>query len=129
LRTANRSDANLALARQLFAWFADNDVQRLTSALAPDVEARPSIHGAPVLRGREAVGAWWRSAVGTGNSLEVRPLEFEPHGDCVLVRGYLRHHHARTLSENQVHWLFEIRDGQIARMESHPTRQSALDAV
>jgi ketosteroid isomerase-like protein len=129
LRIATRSDANLALARQLFAWFAENDVERLTSALAPDVEARPSIDGAPVLRGREAVAEWWQSAIGSGENVEVRPLDFEPHGNCVVVRGYLRHHHERTLSEKQVYWLYEIREGQIVRMESHPTRRSALDAV
>jgi hypothetical protein len=60
---------------------------------------------------------------------EVRPLEFEPRGDCVIVRGYLRHRSGRALAESQVFWLHEIHDGLITRMESHPTRASAIASL
>ena len=125
---ATRSEENLALARQIFHWFTDHDIDAVMAALALDVEARPSINGAPVLSGREAVAEWWRQLASADGELEVRPLEFESRGDCVLVRGYLRRRDGRTLAESQVYWLYEVRDGQIVRMESHPTRRSALAA-
>ncbi|HEX6714906.1 MAG TPA: nuclear transport factor 2 family protein [Thermoleophilaceae bacterium] len=128
MATATRSDANLALARQLFDWFTDHDIQSFMSVLAPDVEAHPSIAGAPVLTGREAVAEWWSRVASAGGEVEARPLDFEARGDCVVVRGYLRHRSGRTLAESQVYWLYEIRDGQIVRMESHPTRPAALAA-
>jgi len=126
--TATGSDQNLGLARQIFNWFRERDMDAFLSVLAPDVTARPSVDGAPVLSGREAVAAWWRQYATVEGDLEARPLAFEARGDCVLVRGYLRHRDGRTLAESQVYWLYEIRDGQITRMESHPTRRSAIAA-
>src|SRR5437868_2973360 len=83
----------------------------------PDAEARPAIHGAPVLLGREAVAKWWSQVADLDGDLEVRPLNFEAHGDCVIVRGYLRQRSGRALAESQVFWLCEICAGQITRME------------
>jgi ketosteroid isomerase-like protein len=128
MATATREDQNVALARQVFNWFADRDMDSFMAALAPDVKARPSLDGAPMLEGREAVARWWAQFARADGELEVRPLDFEPHRSCVIVRGYLRHRNGRTLAESQVYWLYEIRDGQITRMESHPARKSALAA-
>ena len=98
------------------------------SVLHPDVEAHPSIDGAPRLRGREEIVRWWSQFRELDGEIEVRPLDFEPRGDCVIVRGYLRRREGRALAESEVHWLYEFRDGLIVRMESHPTRPSALAA-
>jgi ketosteroid isomerase-like protein len=126
--TQIRSDHNVALARQIFDWFSQGDVDAFVSALAPDVEARPRIYDAPVLRGREAVAKWWSQLADLDGDLEVRPLSFEAHGDCVIVRGYLRQRSGRALAESQVFWLYEICAGQVTRMESHPSREAALAA-
>jgi ketosteroid isomerase-like protein len=124
--TAIRNEGNLALARQVFNWFTEHDMDSVVSALHPDVEAHPSIDGAPHLHGREEVARWWARLATLNSEVEVRPLHFEARGSCVIVRGYLRRREGRALAESQVHWLFEFRDGQIVRMESHPTRQAAL---
>ena len=127
MATATRNEGNLALARQVFDRFIEHDMESFVSMLHPDVEAHPQIDGAPLLHGREAVTSWWQDLIkAREGDIEVRPLEFETRGDCVIVRGYLRHREGRALSESQVHWLYEFRDGLIFRMESHPTRQSAL---
>ena len=114
----------------MFAWFQQGDVESAIELLHPDVRAHPSINGEPHLEGRDAVGDWWRGLSSDDGELEVRPLEFElcGDGDHVIVRGYLRHREGRTLAENQVFWLYGFRDGLIDRMESHPTRDSALAA-
>lgn len=98
------------------------------SVLHVDAEAHPSIGGAPQLHGREEIARWWDQLDRLDGDIEVRPLDFEARGDCVIVRGYLRRRQGRALAESQVHWLYEFRDGLIVRMESHPTRQSALAA-
>lgn len=128
METAIRNRENLALARQIFGWFKKHDMDAFMSALHPDVEAHPSINGAPVLSGRDAVGRWVRDFAGVDDDFEVRPLEFENRGNCVIIRGYLRHREGRTLAESQMYWLFEVCDGQIVRMESHPTRDAAVGA-
>jgi len=118
----------LALARQIFGWFQQHDTDAFLSALHPDVHARPSISGGPDLHGREEVARWWSGFADDGGDLEARPLDFEQRGDCVLVRGYLRHRDGRTLAESQVFWLCEIRDGQVVRMGSYASRSAALAA-
>jgi ketosteroid isomerase-like protein len=128
LATATRSTHNLALARQAFDSFIEHDMDSFLSVLHADVEAHPSIDGAPRLHGRDEVARWWSQFAELDGEIEVRPLDFEPRGDCVIVRGYLRRREGRTLAESEVHWLYEFRDGLIVRMESHPTRQSALAA-
>jgi ketosteroid isomerase-like protein len=121
-------NGNLALARQVFAWFEHRDVEALIAVLHPDVRAHPALDGGPLLEGREAVAEWWRSHLEADRDLELRPLDFEQQGDCVIVRGYIRHREGRTLAESQAFWHFRFRDGAIDRMASHPTRESALAA-
>lgn len=121
-------NANVTLARQLFAWFKDGDLEPFYAALDENVVARSSLNDGNTIIGREHVVEWWSSMAADGGETEVRPLDFEVVGDCVLVRGYLRHRKNRQLSESQVYWLCEIRDGRVVRMESHPNRASAVAA-
>jgi ketosteroid isomerase-like protein len=128
VRTDSRNSDNLALTRQIFGSFKEKGMDAVMTAMHPDVEAHLSIGGAPVLSGRDALARWWNDFASVNGTLEVRPLDFEPRGNCVIVRGYLRHRQGRTLAESQMYWLFEVCDGQIVRMESHPTRDAALTA-
>ena len=113
------------LARQVFESFERGDMDAFFATLHPDVEAHPSLDGAPILMGKEAVAEWMAGFL-THAELEVRPLDYELTGNCVIVRGYLRHRDGRTLAESQFFWVCEFRDGQIIRMESHPSRSAAL---
>jgi ketosteroid isomerase-like protein len=122
-----RSSSNLALARQIFDWFDKGDTDAFLATLHPDVEAHPSIGDGRVLEGREAVSEWMAGFM-THAEIEARPLDYELQGDCVIVRGYLRHRDGRTLAESQVFWVYQFRDGQIVRMESHQSRSAALAA-
>lgn len=118
----------VALLRQVFDWLRLRDMDAFLGALDPDVEAHPSLGEGTVLHGRAEVRAWLSQFADVDHEFEVRPLEFEERGDCVLVRGYLRHRAERTLAENQVYWVCKVCNGQIVRMESHPTRSAALRA-
>ncbi len=120
---------SLSVARRLFDAFSDGGTDAIADMLAPDVIARPQTAGSPVLEGRAAVREYWADLAVRGTEIEVRPLEFELHGDTVIVRGYLRRRDGRTLAESQVFWLYEVHEGLVTRMESHPSRASALDAV
>lgn len=64
-----------------------------------------------------------------GAQVEGTAYDFEPRGDCVIVRGSRRTRDRRELAEAQVFWLYEFRDGMVIRMESHPTRDAALKAT
>jgi ketosteroid isomerase-like protein len=126
--TTTRSQ-NLALARQLFDSISRGDPEAMRAMLHPNVHAAPTIGGASSLDGPDAVMDWWRGLTGADTEFEARPLDYEVSGDCVIVRGYLRHRANRVLSERLTYWLYEIRDGLIVRMESHPSREAALARV
>jgi ketosteroid isomerase-like protein len=112
----------------MFTSFIERDMDSFLALLHADVEAHPSIDGAPRLHGRDEIQTWLEQIAAVDGDIEARPMDFEARGDCVVVRGYLRRREGRALAESQVHWLYEFRDGQVVRMESHPTRQSALAA-
>jgi hypothetical protein len=97
-------------------------------ALHPEVRARPSLLDSPELNGRRAVATWWSDFASLEHEVDVRPLDYEVSGDCVVVRGYLRERTAQGVSESQIYWLYEISDGLVTRVESHPSRQRALAA-
>ena len=126
---ATQADATVAVAKQLFDAANAGRSDAMAGLLHPEVIARPSIGGSPELSGRDEVLEFWAEMARTGREVEARPLDFEVRGDCVIVRGYLRHRDGRTLAENQTFWLYEIHDGQITRMESYPSRKAALAAV
>ena len=100
---------SLSVARRLFDAFSKGGTDAIAGMLAPDVN--------------------WAGVADGGTDIEARPLDFELHGDAVIVRGYLRRRDGRTLAESQVFWLYEVRDGLITRMESHPSRAAALGAL
>jgi ketosteroid isomerase-like protein len=119
----------VSVARRLFELFSAGGTEAMAEMLAPDVQARPGIAGSPLLNGRAAVQDWWADTARRGTELEARPLDFELQGDRVIVRGYLRHRDGRTLAENQVFWALQVRDGLVTRMESYPSRTTALAAA
>jgi ketosteroid isomerase-like protein len=128
VEVAVSNSEGVALLRQIFEWLQQRDVDSFLAVLHPDVEAHPSIGGGAELHGRAEVAEWLREFAAVPGDLEARPLDFEEHGGCVLVRGYLRHRAGRVLAESQVYWLYEIRDGQVVRMESHASRRAAFAA-
>jgi ketosteroid isomerase-like protein len=119
----------LAVARRVFDAVAEGGARAIADMLHPDVRVRPAIYGAPDLNGPEAVREWIAEVERSGQELEARPLDYELHGTCVIVRGYLRHHDGRTLAETQTFWLCEFQDGLITRLESYPSRRAAVTAV
>ena len=55
-----------------------------------------------------------------------QPLVF---GDSVIVSGRLRLRTHEGLSDNSMHWVHRLRDGQIVFTASYPSLRQAMDAV
>ena len=128
MATAATDNENLTLARQLFEWFKDGQMDPFMQVLHPSVRARMSVGDTRELVGREEVIRWWQELAAADGDVEARPLDFELAENCVIVRGYLWQREGRALAERQAFWLYEIEDGMVTRMESHPTRRAALAA-
>ena len=127
MEAAVSNGEGVALLRQVFDWLKNREMDAFLAVLHPNIDVHPLIGGGD-LHGRAAVAEWFREFADAEGALELRPLEFEQLRDCVLVRGYLRYHAGRALAESQVYWVCEVRDGQLVRLESHPSRRSAVAA-
>ena len=117
---------NIELARKLLARVIAGDIDGMLEYVHPDVELHSPLPGGAAVKGREAVGEWFRGLTSEVTEFEARPFDYELVGECVVVRGYLWRRDGNALSERQVFWLYGFRDGLVVRMESHPTRTAAL---
>ena len=111
-----KSEANLALAHRWIAAFNAGDVAALVSLYAehaehtsPKLRARdPSTEGK--VRGREALTAWWTSALEATPSLRYELLTATASDERVLIE-YLRHADGQAVMA--VAEAFDVRDGMI----------------
>ena len=108
---------NLATVRRLFAALGKNDMARLQSLLAEDVEwhapGPPDILPfAGVHRGPDAVAEWWRKLGDSEEAIRFEPKEFVPYEDKVIVLGDSEMRVRKTgkhLSSDWIH-VYTLRD-------------------
>ena len=88
-----------------------------------DCEFRPYIASGEVLRGPEAVRAFYRSAASAGTEMRLRPTNFHEDGDAVIVNGTMRvARPSGGFSESQISWTYKFQDGQLAKASWSPRR-------
>ena len=116
-----------------FAALARGDLDEMLTVVHPDIELLP-LSGKLVDRrsyhGHEGVREWDRARADTWD-LEFIPAEYEDLGDRVLVHGEVRTRGKGSGLEldTTVSWLFEFREGKIARLEAFLDREEARAAA
>jgi ketosteroid isomerase-like protein len=133
-RVAAVSEGNVEIARAALEAFNDGDVDRLVRLAAADIEIESSqdLANAGTFVGRDGYLAWvgqWMEAWG---EFTVEPLDMEPVGERhviarVLQRGKGRGSGIETSLETT--YLYELRDGKIARFSIYLERADALAAA
>jgi ketosteroid isomerase-like protein len=110
------------------------DVDAWLEGFHPDVEVHdlPTIPGAPVYRGHDALRKWvemMREVWEEGSYYE--PQRFMPRGDFVVVavRGHARGRGSRVPIELDFFQVFEMREGKVQRCWAYFEEAEALDAV
>jgi ketosteroid isomerase-like protein len=120
------------LARQVETMWMAYSAAGLEAFLAhcdDDVEWSP--HGADgrVLHGSDELRAFFAETSAAGERREPTIYTIEQHGDMVLLTGALRIVRRGQLTESQLAWIHQFRDGRLRSATSYATRAEALRAV
>lgn len=130
-------EENLAIVRTLFGAFFRRDQEVMNALLAPDVEwdatrmvMVPDLAG--TYRGREGTTAFWGGWLRPWRDLRF-DYELRANGDHViaLIRNQRQwgRHSGIEAELPPYAWLYEVRDGRIARGTYYADQREALDAI
>ena len=90
-----------------------------------DCEFRPYIASGHIIRGHDAIRAFYRAAMTAGTEMKLRPTSFHDEGDCVVVHGSMRvGRPSGGFSESQTSWTYKFRDGLLAEASWRPRHSS-----
>jgi ketosteroid isomerase-like protein len=112
------------LVRQMWTAFREGGPEAALPLLHPDVEF-VAADGTPY-EGHDGVRRFFRAFAEQGQTFEASPYSFEGQGDAVLVAGHRRIHSAEGTSGTYLYFVHVVRDGLIARLSAHTTREAAL---
>jgi ketosteroid isomerase-like protein len=127
------SQENVELVRDLFEQWSAGNYEFLIGAAQPDVEifSRFASLGGEPYRGAEGVSQWIEEIKLTFGRFEVRTSDLQDLGDRVLALGSigLQGKTSGIEIEQPMGWLFELKDGRLARMFFYSSHGEALEAV
>jgi ketosteroid isomerase-like protein len=127
------SSENVELVRRAFMAWQAGAIEQLDELLANDVVWRPSaLSGTDqlVFHGVSGVHDWISEVISRGGEVRNELDEIRDLGDRVLVMGRVYERRGEeTVVDAELAWLFEIRDGKIARGESFTSRADAFRAA
>jgi ketosteroid isomerase-like protein len=104
-------------------------IDALLAMCDDDVEWAPHGAGDEPLHGSSAVREFFVGQAALGERRELTIYSIEELGDAVLATGALRRVCQGRLTESQVAWVFQFRDGRLRSAIGYPTRAHALRAV
>lgn len=112
------------LVRRMWTAYREGGVESALPLLDPDVEF-VAVDGT-TYPGHDGVRGFFRRFDEQGQTFEASPYSFEGRGEAVLVAGHRRIRSADGTSGAYLYFVHVIRDGLIARLSAHTTRESAL---
>jgi ketosteroid isomerase-like protein len=112
------------LVRRLWTAYREGGVETALPLLDPDVEF-VAVDGTSY-QGHDGVRRFFKGFDDHGQTFEASPYSFEGQGEAVLVAGHRRIHSASGISGAYLYFVHVIRDGSIARLSAHATREAAL---
>ena len=118
---------NVRFVRALWAAIADGGLEAALKLTDPDVEWRPHAAGGRVLTSEELL-RFFGEFQGERQLLEATPYAFFSHGDLVLASGSFRLK-GESMSEFQIHFVYEFEDGRLVRSATYATRNEAVAAM
>lgn len=117
--------------RALWTAFESRGVLAVLDHVHEDCEWVPSpgfADGAS-MRGTVSIRAYLDELLGDGVRIEPKLHSCEAVGQDVVVCGRLRVVSPAALSDSPLFWVYRLRDGQVVRVESYPSRRDALAAA
>ncbi len=113
--------------------YSKRDLPKMLEHLAPDVEWIPPIASAEgrSFHGHEGVTEWYERLLETFNDFKAEIEDWHPVGASLLTLGRIKSK-GKTSGvplDDPVGWLWDFRDGKIARMQVFRGHKAALEAA
>src|SRR5687768_11100444 len=121
---------NVALVQRAYEAFTRRDVEGLVETCAEDVEFNlPTAQLTRVVlpyRGHDGLRVCVRDAARVWSELRLEPREFRERGDLVVAIGRVYAWGAGRVVDMPAAWVWEIRDGLVARLNVYESADEAL---
>jgi ketosteroid isomerase-like protein len=119
-----------AIVRELWDSFNRRQIDRVLELIAEDCDWRPYAADKDVYLGREGVREYYEELFGGAMSVTSTEYFFRELGDTIAVSGSLQVvSPGGAIAQQQVHWLFTVRDGKVVRAQSFARREEATAAA
>ena len=113
----------------MWAAYERRGLEAILDFAAPDAEWAPYTAGGRSFSTTEEYRSFIDEMSRREEVVEATLGEIREYGDSVIVSGRLRLRTHEGLSDNSMHWVHRIRDGQIVFTASYPSLRQAMDAV
>lgn len=118
-----------SIIRELIDAFNRREPDRMAELLSEDCEWH-SLAGKRLYTGRDGIREYVQDNFGDAASVSLAEYTLREAGDQMLVSGALNEvQRSGAIAQRQVHWLIEVRDGQVVRAESFVRREDAEAAA
>jgi hypothetical protein len=120
-------DQRLEAVHELWSTYRESGAQVAIELLHAEVEFVD--HTGRAFRGRDGVRRFFAEFADRGERFTASPFAFEPHGPDVLVIGHRRIKSAGGMRGDYLYFVHGFREGRVARIAAHTTRESALEDI
>lgn len=131
-----REDPRLELVetvKAMYAAFNRRDLEAALSFVHPEITFRPAgtsqLTGREVYRGHAGVRDYFADVARVWSGLEVAPNDFRAVAGSVVAFGGVRGDTGQADVEDEVVWVWRLRDGLIVSGQVFSTRAAAMSAA
>ena len=112
------------LVRRMWTAYREGGAETALPLLHPEVEFVAA--DGTVYDGHDGVRRFFKAFDDQGQTFEASPYSFEGRGEAVLVAGHRRIRSSAGTTGAYLYFVHVIRDGSIARLSAHTSREAAL---
>ncbi len=120
------------VVREVFAAFAERDVDRVLAHSSPDVEfsAVTGEHAGRTdpYRGHDGLRQYFRDLAEVWDELRIVPRDFRQNGDRILVTGRVSARSPARIVAGSTGWIWRISDGLVVYARVYPSAAEATAA-
>ena len=125
--------SDVEIVRAVFDAFARRDVASVESLISEDMEfhavtAEVAGRDGPY-RGHAGMDLYFADVDEIWEEINLTPLDFEEVGDAILVTGRVWARGSGRVIDSSTGWIFEVREGRIARARAFESATEAAAAV
>ena len=125
--------SDVDIVRAVFDAFARRDIASVETLISEDMEFH-AVTGEVAgrdgpYRGHAGIEVYFADVDQIWEEINLTPLDFEEVGDAILVTGRVWARGSGRVIDSSTGWLFEVRDGRIARARAFESATEAAAAV